>query len=357
MEKTPSEKEVLDRLVVEHRPLCRKIAVAVHKSLPVHVEIDDLESAGMMGLIDAARKYDSEKKVAFSTYANHRVRGAIFDYLRELDWASRDMRRHSKKIEAATEALAKELERSPTREEVANKLGITPEKLRKLDITLANMGLVSASSRPSANDDLPAPDFPDKPDARPDAILAKQQLGAILSRLSDGLPPRYKKLMELYYLDELTLKECGEKLGTNESRASQIHNTALRKLREMLENSPDLKESLHALIRGEVFSKKPVATFSTDTPVEIDGYTSDRSRTIDIPATEKVASQSESVEFKDVPPHLSWVLRPSIENIRKAKALRHLMLPATMEGWLARAKRGRAANFNEADFTSLSAGL
>src|SRR5262249_27464527 len=112
-----------DRVVLEHLPLVKAIAVRVHENLPVHVDLDDLVHAGVRGLFDAASKFNPDKQVVFSSYAKHRIKGAILDSLRQLDWASRDMRRRHKQVEAATRELAAVLQRTPTEQEVAEKLG------------------------------------------------------------------------------------------------------------------------------------------------------------------------------------------------------------------------------------------
>src|SRR5438552_7257716 len=117
-----------DRIVLEHLPLVKAIAVRVHENLPVHVDLDDLVHAGVLGLFDAASKFNPEKQVAFSSYAKHRIKGAILDSLRQLDWASRDMRRRHKQVEAATRELAAALQRNPTEAEVAKKLGMDEER-------------------------------------------------------------------------------------------------------------------------------------------------------------------------------------------------------------------------------------
>ena len=122
-------RERRDRVVLEHLPLVKAIAVRVHENLPVHVEVDDLVHAGVLGLFDAATKFNPEKQVAFSTYAKHRIKGAILDSLRQLDWASRDMRRRHKQVEAATRDLAATLQRNPTEAEVAQKLGMDVERM------------------------------------------------------------------------------------------------------------------------------------------------------------------------------------------------------------------------------------
>jgi RNA polymerase sigma factor for flagellar operon FliA len=226
-----------DRVVLEHLPLVKAIAIRVHENLPVHVDVDDLVHAGILGLFDAASKYNPEKQVAFSSYAKHRIKGAILDSLRQLDWASRDMRRRHKQVEAATRELAATLQRNPTESEIAQKLGIEPERWRSMMLDLRNVGLVSASTRSNENDDLPAPDFPCKPETHPDSICAHQQLRGVLSVAMKTLPERYQKVVSLYYTGELTMKEIGGILGINESRVSQIHKAALEKMQTVLQTS------------------------------------------------------------------------------------------------------------------------
>jgi RNA polymerase sigma factor for flagellar operon FliA len=224
-----------DRVVLEHLPLVKAIAVRVHENLPVHVELDDLVHAGILGLFDAATKFNPEKQVAFSSYAKHRIKGAILDSLRQLDWASRDMRRRHKQVEAATRELASTLQRTPTEQEIATKLGMDVERWRNMMIDLRNIGLISASTRSNENEDLPAPDFPSKPETQPDSICAREQLRAVLGVAVKTLPERYQKVVTLYYTKELTMKEIGGILGINESRVSQIHKAALEKMASALE--------------------------------------------------------------------------------------------------------------------------
>lgn len=224
-----------DQVVLEHLPLVRAIAVRVHENLPVHVEVDDLVHAGILGLFDAATKFDPAKQVAFSSYAKHRIKGAILDSLRQLDWASRDMRRRHKQMEAATRELAVTLQRNPTEAEVAKKLGIDVERLRTMMLDLRNVGLISASSRGNDSEDLPAPDFPTGPETHPDSICAHEQLRSVLGVAMKTLPERYQKVVSLYYTNEMTMKEIGNILGINESRVSQIHKSALEKMNVALE--------------------------------------------------------------------------------------------------------------------------
>jgi RNA polymerase sigma factor FliA len=224
-----------DRVVLEHLPLVRAIAVRVHENLPVHVDLDDLVHAGIIGLFDAATKFNPDKQVVFSSYAKHRIKGAILDSLRQLDWASRDMRRRHKQVEAATRDLSSTLQRAPTEAEVAAKLGMDVDRWRTMMLDLRNVGLVSASTRSNENDDLPAPDFPGKPEAQPDSICAREQLRGLLGDAMKTLPERYQKVVVLYYTNEMTMKEIGGVLGINESRVSQIHKSALEKMMVVLQ--------------------------------------------------------------------------------------------------------------------------
>src|SRR6185369_14567474 len=223
-----------DRVVLEHLPLVKAIAVRVYENLPVHVDLDDLVHAGILGLFDAASKFNPDKQVVFSSYAKHRIKGAILDSLRQLDWASRDMRRRHKQVEAATRDLAAELQRNPTEGEVAQKLGMDAERWRTMMIDLRNVGLISASTRGNEGDDLPAPDFPSKPETHPDSICAREQLRSVLGDAMKTLPERYQKVVLLYYTNEMTMKEIGGILGINESRVSQIHKSALEKMQVAL---------------------------------------------------------------------------------------------------------------------------
>lgn len=219
-----------DQAVLEHLPLVRAIAVRVHENLPVHVDLDDLVHAGVLGLMEAASKFDPEKAVSFPAYAKHRIKGAILDSLRQLDWASRDLRRRHKQVEAMTRDLTAELHRAPTEEELAERMGVGVSRWRQMLLDLRNVGLVSASSRPNDQEELPAPDFPALPDSRPDNICARREAREKLSAAMSVLPQRYQKVVTLYYAGDRTMKEIGAEMGINESRVSQIHKAALEKM-------------------------------------------------------------------------------------------------------------------------------
>jgi RNA polymerase sigma factor FliA len=226
-----------DQVILEHLPLAKAIAIRVHENLPVHVDLDDLVHAGVLGLFDAVQKYDPSKQVVFSSYAKHRIKGAILDSLRQLDWASRDLRRRHRQFEATSRELASELQRTPTEDEVADRMGVPPERWRTMMLELRNVGLISASSRGQDGDEMPAPDFPGSEDSQPDFICARQQLRQALSEAMKTLPERYRKVVLMYYRKEMTMKEIGGVLGINESRVSQIHKSALEKMAVALESA------------------------------------------------------------------------------------------------------------------------
>ena len=136
-------------LILEHLRLAKAIAIKVHEKLPGHVDLDDLVQAGVMGLFDAANKFDANRQDVFSLYAKHRIKGAILDSLRQLDWASRDVRRRLHQAEAAERDLVVTLQRIPTEVEIAEKLGVGVARWRTMMLDLENMGPVSVDTRVS----------------------------------------------------------------------------------------------------------------------------------------------------------------------------------------------------------------
>src|SRR5438477_402738 len=140
--------EKRDQIVLDHLPLVKAIAIRVHESLPVHVDLDDLIHAGVMGLFDAVIKYDGGKNVVFHAYAKHRIKGAILDSLRQLDWASRDLRKRQKQVEGATRDLASKLGRTPNDHEVADQLGVGIDRWHRMQLEMRTVGPVSATPNP-----------------------------------------------------------------------------------------------------------------------------------------------------------------------------------------------------------------
>jgi RNA polymerase sigma factor FliA len=233
--------EQRDQIVLDHLPLVKAIAIRVHENLPVHVDLDDLIHAGVMGLFDAVTKYDGAKNVAFHSYAKHRIKGAILDSLRQLDWASRDLRRRQKQVEGATRELSSKLGRTPNDNEVADQLGVGLERWHRMRMEMRTVGPISATQNPDQDRDRTL-EFAATPDYRPDRMCEHHQLQHTLARAIGTLPERYQKVVFLYYTNDLTMKEIGDGLGVNESRVSQIHKTALQKMAGVLQS-----EGIHSM--------------------------------------------------------------------------------------------------------------
>jgi RNA polymerase sigma factor for flagellar operon FliA len=226
--------EVRDQIVLKNLSLVKAIAIRVHENLPVHVELDDLVHAGVMGLFDAVEKFDAGKNVEFRSYAKHRIKGAILDSLRQLDWASRDMRKRQKHIDSVTRDLATKLGRTPNESEIAQEMGVGLDRWQRMVSELRTIGLVSGSAHNDDERDR-IQEFADTADLQPDRVCAHRQLQSKLARAMEHLPMRYQKVVFLYYTGEMTMKEIGEILGVNESRVSQIHKVALKKMATALQ--------------------------------------------------------------------------------------------------------------------------
>jgi RNA polymerase sigma factor FliA len=223
-----------DRLITEHLPLVKAIAAHIQKSLPVHVELDDLVHAGIMGLVDAATKYRDDREVAFTTYAKYRIRGAILDALRQLDWASRDLRKRYKQMETVTKDLTTSLQRSPTDSEVASAMGLNSRRWQALMVDFRSLGSAAMQLRAADRDEQYPSETPCPSTERPDNVLAQSELRERLSLAMKTLPERYRQVVQLYYANDMTMKEIGGLLGVNESRVSQMHKCALERMQSAL---------------------------------------------------------------------------------------------------------------------------
>lgn len=226
-----------DQLITEHLSLVTAIAANIQRSLPVHVEIDDLTHAGVMGLVDAASKYRDDKEVAFGTYAKYRIRGAILDSLRQLDWASRDLRKRYKQMESVTRDLTTKLERTPTPNEVADAMGLSSRRWQNLMVDFRALGIAGSQQRAIEREDQSTPETPAAPGLTPDNVFARSELREKLSSAMQTLPERYRQVVQLYYERDMTMKEIGGVLGVNESRVSQIHKSALERMQAALHQS------------------------------------------------------------------------------------------------------------------------
>ncbi len=236
IKETSNETARRDQLILEHLSLVTAIAAHVQKSLPVHLELDDLIHAGVMGLFDAATKYRTDKSVAFPTYAKHRIRGAILDSLRQLDWASRDLRKRYKQMEIMTRELTAKLERDPTQAELAQAMGLDKRRWQTLMVDFRSLGMAATQMR-AERDEQPLQETPCATTQCPDQVFARSELREKLVSAMKTLPERYQQVVRLYYERELTMKEIGGILGVNESRISQIHKSALERMHSALDHS------------------------------------------------------------------------------------------------------------------------
>jgi RNA polymerase sigma factor FliA len=249
-----------DELILGHQYLVRSIAMNVHAHLPQFVEMDDLIGAGMIGLVSAASRYDKEKGVSFPNYAKARIRGEILDSLRRTDFLGRQGRQWRREIDQAIQSLESELEQRPTEDQIAERIGITVEVLRtRLDLTDAHcvsydapMRLYEKGAWP--DDSIEARNVLD-PTESLEATAIRNQGKAILRRLIRGMrfhrradSSRYAHVIDLYYWSGLTLKQIGTELGVQESRVSQMHKTALARLRSGLTQlTPDERRCMAVL--------------------------------------------------------------------------------------------------------------
>ncbi len=224
-----------ESLLAEHLPLVRLMARGIHSRLPQHVELEDLVSAGRVGLLDAANKFDMAKKAQFRNYAQFRIRGAILDNLRALDWSPRYLRRKSRAVQEATSMLRARLGKSPTDLDVANELRIGLREYQRLSRELKGLEIGTLhAERPDDAGEEELNCIPSKPDDDP---LFRCLCGEVRQRLADAiheLPEREQLVMNLYYYEELTMREIGLALDVVESRVSQIHSAALARMREMV---------------------------------------------------------------------------------------------------------------------------
>ena len=224
-----------DKLLIENIPEVRYIARRLHDRLPAHVPFEDLVHAGIIGLIDAVDKFDPHKNVPLKSYARFRIRGAIIDSLRQMDWSPRNLRRQARKIEDVHRELAAELGREATEPEVAARLDIPLAEfqrvlgeLRGLDLSYTQGHTVDGLEENFEGGATRAEDDPFH-------ITLRAEVRLILANAISGLDEKERQVLGLYYLEELTMKEVGMILNIGESRVSQIHTLALTRLRARLQ--------------------------------------------------------------------------------------------------------------------------
>lgn len=223
-----------DRRIVAGLPFVQALARRMASSMPNSVDISDLVQDGVLGLIDAANRFDEARGIKFETFAERRVRGAMIDALRKDAWP-RGVRRQRRELDAAREALRRELGHEPSMADLAARVGSDEKRLSR---TIVRINTIEATSPLASSDhvdesNLPTVLVPSEPDA-PDTAYEKVETEGRVRAAIAALPPREQKVISLYYYAEATMKEIGSEIGVNESRVSQLHARAIKRLRESL---------------------------------------------------------------------------------------------------------------------------
>jgi RNA polymerase sigma factor for flagellar operon FliA len=235
--KEQGEERARERLVVAYSPLVKFIAGRMASGLPSHVEEGDLISYGLLGLIGAIERFDPGREIKFETFAVARIKGAIIDELRSLDWVPRSVRARARDVERAHAKLEAELQRSPTEEEMAEQLEMSVDELRDALLEIANSSVLALDdlwtfADPEGGSQVSVLDTITDPNAvDPEAEAQSSELKDRLADAIESLPERERLVIALYYYENLTLREIGEVLGVTESRVSQLHTKAVLGLR------------------------------------------------------------------------------------------------------------------------------
>ncbi|HSX23168.1 MAG TPA: RNA polymerase sigma factor WhiG [Gaiellaceae bacterium] len=237
--RSTGDRGIRDRLILTYAPLVKYVAGRLGSGLPAHVDDGDLVSYGLLGLISAIERYDPQRDVKFETFAIARIRGAIIDELRAMDWVPRSVRSRARQIERAIAELEAKLGRAPTDEEIAQKLGLTEEELEESLSEIARSSIAaldelwtvsgSGGEQIALIDTIEDTEAPD-----PQGTLSQTELREVIADSISRLPEREKLVVTLYYYEELTLREIGEVLGVTESRVSQLHTKAILRLKARL---------------------------------------------------------------------------------------------------------------------------
>jgi len=227
-----------EAVVVEYSPMVKYVANRIALRLPSHIEVEDLISVGVLGLIDAIEKYDPDRGAKFKTYAEFRVRGAILDELRSMDWVPRSIRQKASQIDAVVQKLQSKFSRPPEDEEIAKELGVsldqffdTLNETRNMPVlSLDDLNIVKETGGQQSLLDCLA----GKVDADPQVQFRLNELKEVIAQTIDTLPEKERLVVSLYYYKELTMSEIGVVLNVTESRVSQIHSKTMFRLRTKL---------------------------------------------------------------------------------------------------------------------------
>jgi RNA polymerase sigma factor FliA len=242
--KATADERARERLVVAYSPLVKYVAGRMSSGLPGHVEEADLISYGLGGLISAIERFDLSREIKFETYAITRIRGAIIDELRNLDWVPRSVRARAREIERANMKLEAKLQRAPTDEEMATELGVGLDDFQETLLQISNSTIVALdelwSVQDATGDSVSLLDtLADRDAPDPQQLVDQSELRDRIADAIAALPEREKLVVALYYYENLTLREIGEVLGVTESRVAQLHTKAVLRLRSKLQGELD----------------------------------------------------------------------------------------------------------------------
>lgn len=226
--------ELKEKIIIEYAPLVKIVAGRLSMYLGYNVEYDDLVGYGIFGLIDAIDKFDYSKGIKFETYASLRIRGSILDQIRKMDWIPRSLRQKQKKIETAMTKLESEFGRPATDEEIAKELEISPDELTNWQGQANVSNIVSLDEFVESAGEKGIEPVKNQPFEQPEEAVEKAELKKILAESLESLTEKEKKVILLYYYEELTLKEISKVLEVTESRVSQLHTKALQKMKVKL---------------------------------------------------------------------------------------------------------------------------
>lgn len=226
--------ELREKIIIEYAPLVKLVAGRLSMYLGYNVEYEDIVSYGIFGLIDAIDKYDFNKNVKFETYASLRIRGAILDQIRKMDWIPRSVRQKQKKIDMTMSKLEAEYGRPATDEEIAKELDITVDELDTWNGQTKISNIISLEDFIEQGSEIRMDASHNSQFEQPEKIVEKSELALMLEKALDELTEKEKSVVLFYYYEDLSLKEISKVLGVSESRVSQLHTKAIQKMKKHL---------------------------------------------------------------------------------------------------------------------------